>query len=323
MRTGRSLLAFALAGLIFPLAAPTVAAQASSLATEIPMQHCDRLPVVILQVDKKDMRFLVDTAATSFLNAKSFTGRQTKEFRIQSWNATTALNASDISIEKLSLGNHIIRNVDLPAIDLDAISKACGGPLDGILGVDLLEKLGVTIDLERSVARLGSAPPNASEQSLIAEVEQAMESCSAAFNNAETERLASCFDPEFVLSSPRGELHGVDQAMNYFRQYFGMSPHAHLSMTMSNQRAIGELVWSLYAYTIETPSKRTSGRGMMLCRKSETRWYILNMRESSVASGPPSTASEKPVIANLTMLAANKDLLLDHEPVRVATYIRR
>lgn len=276
MRIRRGLLAFASTGVLFLLAAPSGAAQAS---TEIPMQRCDRLPVVILQVDKEDRRFLVDTAATSFLNAKSFTGKHTQEVRVQSWNETTALNASDIPIAELSLGSHVIQNVKLPAIDLSAIAKACGGQLDGILGVDLLEQLGVTIDLERSVARLGVEPRN-SELSLIIEMQKAIESCSAAFNNADTEKLASCFDPEFVLSSPGGELHGRDQATNYFRQYFGMSPHAHLSMTMSDQRAAGELVWGLYDYTIETPSKHTSGRGMMLCRKSGNRWYILSMHES-------------------------------------------
>jgi ketosteroid isomerase-like protein len=284
MRMRRSLLAFASAGLIFPLAAPSGAAQTLTSTTEIPIQHCDRLPVVILQVDKEDKRFLVDTAATSFLNVKSFAGRHSKEVRIQSWNETTALNASDIAIDELSLGTHVIRNVRLPAIDLSAISKACGGRLDGILGVDLLEQLAVTIDLERSVARLGVEPENSPELSLIADMEKAIESCSAAFNNADAEKLASCFDPEFALSSPRGELHGRDQAMNYFRQYFGMSPHAHLSITLSDQRTAGELVWGLYDYTMETPSKHTSGRGMMLCRKSENRWYILSMHESPLVA---------------------------------------
>ena len=139
----------------------------------------------------------------------------------------------------------------------------------------------MTIDLERSVARLGVGPPNSSELSLIAETEKAIGSCSAAFNDADAERLTSCFDPDFTLSSPRGELHGRDQAMNYFRQYFGMNPHAHLLMTISDQRAVGELVWSLYNYAIETPLRHTSGRGVMLCRKSENRWYILSMHESS------------------------------------------
>jgi ketosteroid isomerase-like protein len=280
MRIQCSLLAFVSAGLIFALAKPSGAAQASSPMIEVPMQHCDRLLVVIVQVDKEDKRFLVDTAATSFLNAKSFIGRQTKQLRIHSWNATTELNASDISIAELSLGSRVVRNVKLPAVDLSAISKACGGPLDGILGVDLLERLEVTIDLERSVARLASAPRDSSEGSRIEEMEKTIESCSAAFNSADAQRLASCFDPEFLLSSPRGELHGKDQAMNYFRQYFGMSPHAHLSITLSDQRAIGELVWSLYDYTIATPSKLTSGRGVILCRKTEDRWHILSLHES-------------------------------------------
>jgi predicted SnoaL-like aldol condensation-catalyzing enzyme len=284
MHIRRSLLASARVGLILPLAALSVAAQTPTAATEIPMQRCDRLPVVILQVDKEEKRFLVDTAATSFLNAKSFIGGHAKEVHIHSWNETTILHASDISIGELSLGSHVIRNVALPAIDLTAISKACGGQLDGILGVDLLEQLEVTIDLERSVARLSVGPRNFSEPTLIAEMEKAIVFCSTAFNNADAERLAACFDPEFALSSPRGELHGRDQAVNYFQQYFSLTPRAHLSMKMSDQRAVGELVWSLYDYTIETPSKHTSGRGMMLCRKSENRWHILSMHESPIVT---------------------------------------
>jgi ketosteroid isomerase-like protein len=293
MRMRRILLAFASAGFVIPLAAPKVAAQepaaalngaaqTSTAPIEIPIQHCDRLPVVILRVDKEDKRFLVDTAATSFLNAKSFTGMSTREVHVQSWNETTNLNAREISIGKLALGSHAVRDVKLPAIDLSEISKACGGELDGILGVDLLERLGVTIDLERSVARLGAVPaaPRNSEPSLIAEMEKAIEACSAAFNSADIERLAACFDPEFVLRSPGGELHGRDQTTNYFRQYFGASPQAHLSMTMSDQRAVGELVWGLYDCTIEAGSRHTSERWMMLCRKSGNRWYILSMHES-------------------------------------------
>jgi hypothetical protein len=262
------------------LAAQSSPAQVTAPSLEIPIQRCDRLPVVVLQVDKEDKRFLVDTAATSFLNARSFNGGDVKAVQIHSWNQTTALNASNVSIKELALGSHVIRNVELPAIDLTAISKACGGRLDGILGVDLLERLQVTIDLEQRVARLGEAPRNSSELTLIVEMQKAIDACSTAFNSADAEKLASCFDPEFALSSPRGELHGIDQAMNYFQQYFGTSPHARLSMTMSDQRAIGDLVWALYDYTIESAPRHISGRGMMICRKSENRWHILSMHES-------------------------------------------
>jgi ketosteroid isomerase-like protein len=259
-------------------------------ATEIPLQRCDRLPVVIVQINNTDKRLLIDTAATSMLNEKSFASGHSKDIRVQSWNQTTSLSARIVSIAELKLGSHILRNVTLPAIDLTALAKACGAPLDGILGVDLLEQLGVTIDLQRSVARLGIAQPSSTEVSLIAEMEQAMHSCSEAFNNADAAKLAACFDPDVVLSSPAGELRGREQATNHFQQtYFGQTPHPHFSMTMKDQRAVGNVVWSLYDYTIESANIHTTGRGMMLCRKSENHWYILSMHESPLDSASIST----------------------------------
>jgi ketosteroid isomerase-like protein len=280
-----------LLSLSFATQPPRASAQAPPIAKpnasaiEIPLQRCDRLPVVILQVNNADKRFLIDTAATTMLNEKSFTSGHSKELRVQSWNQTTALSAREVSIAELKLGSHILGNVTLPAIDLSALATACGAPLDGVLGVDLLEQLGVTIDLQRSVARLGFAAPSSSEVSVIAEMEQAMHSCSEAFNNADAAKLAACFDPDFILSSPAGELRGRDQATNHFQQmYFGASPRVHLSMTMKDQRAVGNVVWSLYDYTIESANIHSTGRGMMLCRKSENHWYILSMHESPLDS---------------------------------------
>jgi ketosteroid isomerase-like protein len=258
---------------------------ANARATEIPLQRCDRLPVVILQINSADKRFLIDTAATTMLNEKSFTSSHSKQLRVQSWNQTTALNAREVPIAELKLGTHILRDVMLPAIDLSGLAKACGAPLDGVLGVDLLEQLGVSIDLQRSVARLGIATASSTELSVIAEMEQAMHSCAEAFNNADAPTLAACFDPDFVLSSPAGELRGRDQATNYFEQmYFGLTPRVHFSMSMKDQRAVGNVVWSLYDYTIESANIHTTGRGMMLCRKSENHWYILSMHESPLDS---------------------------------------
>ena len=55
-------------------------------------------------------------------------------------------------------------------------------------------------------------------------------------------------------------------------------------MSMNDQRAVGNVVWSLYDYTIESANIHTTGRGMMLCRKSENHWYILSMHESPLDS---------------------------------------
>jgi ketosteroid isomerase-like protein len=289
MQIASGLLRHVFASLLLALAAQTQSASAqtepnantTANSAEIPLQRCDRLPVVILQINNADERFLIDTAATSMLNEKSFASSHSKEVRVQSWNQTTALSARIVSVAELKLGSHILRNFTLPAIDLSALAKACGGPLDGVLGVDLLEQLGVTIDLQRSVARLGITAPSSSEVSAIAEMEQAMRSCAEAFNSADAPKLAACFDPDFVLSSPAGELRGREQATNHFQQaYFGLTPRVHFSMTMKDQRAVGNVVWSLYDYTIESANVHTTGRGMMLCRKSENRWYILSMHES-------------------------------------------
>lgn len=285
MRICLRLCACIIAGLSLIPGAHSAPAQTPSNTTEIPLQRCGRLPIVILRADNVDKRFLVDTAATSFLNKKSFPRGHNRAVRIQSWNETTALNAQEVLIGELSLGNHTLQGARLPAIDLSAIAKACGGTVDGILGVDLLEQLGLTIDLKRSVARLGVAPPSSSEAFLIADMDKAMHSCSEAFNNKDADKLASCFDPDFVLSSPSGELRGREEATNHFKQkYFSATPYVHLSLTISDQRAVGDVVWSLYDYTIESPSVRTAGRGMMLCRRSENRWHILSMHESPIES---------------------------------------
>jgi ketosteroid isomerase-like protein len=285
MRIRLRLLAGFFAGLGFFPAAHRALAQTPASGTEIPLQRCDRLPIVVLRADNVDKRFLVDTAATSLLNDKSFPRGHNRAVRIQSWNETTALSAQEVSIGELSLGNHILEGVRLPAIDLSAIARACGGTVDGILGVDLLEQLGVTIDLKRSVASLGIPPPSSSDVFLIADMDKALHSCSEAFNNKDADKLASCFDPDFVLSSPSGELRGRDEATNHFKQkYFGLTPYVHLSLTISDHRAVGEVVWSLYDYTIESPSIHTAGRGMMLCRRSDNRWHILSMHESPIES---------------------------------------
>ncbi len=52
----------------------------------------------------------------------------------------------------MELGTHKLHDLKLPAIDLSPIGKACGGQIDGILGVDLLDQMGMTIDLKRRVA---------------------------------------------------------------------------------------------------------------------------------------------------------------------------
>jgi ketosteroid isomerase-like protein len=285
MQKGRKRLIAAMGIAVILLSVKSTWAQQQSVR-EIPLQRCDRLPVVAIQVDNVEMRFLVDTAATSMLNVKSFPNGRSKEVQIASWNGTKVASAREVLIPELRLGNRRLLDVKLPAIDLSAIAKACGGPIDGIFGVDLLEQLNVTIDLKRSVAHLGAIPPNAAELAVIGDMQKAMQGCSEAFNAADAEQLAKCLDPDFVLISPSGEYHGRESATDHFRRaFFSSNPPMRMSMTMKDQQAVGDVVWSSYDYTLESASVHFAGHGMMLCRKAEDRWYILSMHESAADAG--------------------------------------
>ena len=267
------------------MVAASVRAQQSP-TSEIPLERCDRLPVVVVQADKVEMHFLVDTAATSMLNVKSFPAGRSRQVEISSWNGTKAANAREVLISELRLGNRRLLDVKLPAVDLSAIARACGGPIDGIFGVDLLEQLSVTIDLKRSVARLGLAAPDPVDLAMIRDMQKSMEGCSEAFNEANADQLAKCLDPDFVLVSPSGEYHGRANATDHFRRtYFSSNPPARMSMTMKDQQAVGDVVWTSYDFTLESPSLHYAGHGMMLCRKTEDRWYILSMHETAADSG--------------------------------------
>src|SRR5215467_2764369 len=143
-----------------PLFCALQAAQQPQPASEIPIERCDVLPVVKVRIDGTDMRFLLDTAATTVLNLKSFSAGRSKEIQISSWTGTVPTSAREVSLPELVFGEHQLRRLKLPAIDLSPIGNACGGKIDGILGVDLLDQMGVTIDLKRRIASLSSAPPD-------------------------------------------------------------------------------------------------------------------------------------------------------------------
>jgi Aspartyl protease/SnoaL-like domain len=265
--------------LMLMLFAPAALAQMQA-PVEIPLERCDRLPIVKLKIGGDQVRFLVDTAATSMLNIKSISSGLSKKVQITSWTGTAVTTGREVFLRELSLGNHTVHNFTLEAVDLSPIASACGGPIDGILGVDLLEKLGVTIDLQRRVARMEPLH-GAPETSVISEMESAMQGCWKAFNNAEAESLEQCFDRDFVMTMPTAEYRGRERAGQYLRErYFHGGPRAHLEMKMSDQRAVGNVVWTLYDFSVESEALHEAGRGMMICRKSGDRWYILSMHDA-------------------------------------------
>src|SRR5215470_15609747 len=128
--------------LTIPLAART---------QELPLERCDALPVVQVRVRGAERLFLIDTAATSMLNRESFAGGASRDINVTSWSGTQETNGKEITIQDLEVGRTRVVKIALPAIDLSAIGKACGRKIDGVLGADLLAKIGATVDLKREI----------------------------------------------------------------------------------------------------------------------------------------------------------------------------
>jgi len=265
--------------LVLAGALPTELRAQSAVAEEIPLQRCDRLPVVKVTVGKTDLRFLVDTGATSVLNIRSFAGGSFKEIHITSWSGTAATSAREVSIPELGVGTHRLRELKLPAIDLSPIGNACGGPIDGILGVDLMDRMGVTIDLKRQVASLGGDPPNA--QAVYDEMERAMGGCTTAFEQGHSHDFEECLDPEIVMYTPHGEFRGRKEVMAYLQEhYLRFAPRLRYTMSPHDVQMFGNALWYSYDYSIDTPEQHKTGHGMSMCRKNDGRWRILNLHNS-------------------------------------------
>jgi hypothetical protein len=153
------------------------------------------------------------------------------------------------------------------------------GQIDGILGVDLLDRLGVTIDLQRRVASLQLAPSDS--QGMLSEMEEAMHHCNVAFNEARASELQDCFDPEIVLYTPDGEYRGRKQVMRYMNEtYFKFAPGLHFEMTPHDVRSFGDALWYSYDHGIDKADKHRAGHGVAMCQRVDGKWRILNMHNA-------------------------------------------
>ena len=258
----------------------SMAAQTSPGTDEIPLEKCDVLPVVRVKVAGSEMRFLLDTGATTILNLNSFATGGRKEIQVSSWSGTAETSAREVRLPELSLGNHRLKDLRLPAIDLSPIGKACGGRIDGILGVDLLDRMGVTIDLKRQVASM--EPGETDARAMYGQMEAQMHPCTEAFEEGAVKELEECFDPEIVLYTPDGEYHGRKQAVEYLQaRYMKFAPNLGYTMTPHDVKMYGDALWYSYDYEITAPGMQLAGHGMSMCRKDRNgKWLVLNLHNS-------------------------------------------
>src|SRR3974390_1187291 len=181
-------------------------------AQEIPLEPCDSLPLIKVEVDGRVMHFLVDTAATSLLNLKSFAEGRARDVRITSWTGTVATSAREVTINEMIVGRTKLVILKLPAIDLSAIGKACGRKIDGILGVDLLGKLGASINLKDQTIHVATTDEVHGAE-WVSAMQHEMHRCVEAFNTSDEEKFGDCLDPKIVLFSVDTELYGREQVV--------------------------------------------------------------------------------------------------------------
>ena len=59
-----------------------------------------------------------------------------------------------VTIKSLAFAGGELHDLQLSAIDLSQMRHTCGRTIEGMLGSDVLERLGVVIDMQARVARL-------------------------------------------------------------------------------------------------------------------------------------------------------------------------
>lgn len=255
----------------------------SAQAEEIHLDSCDGLPVAQVSVAGNRFRFLVDTAATSMLNSKSFAHGDSRKVSVTSWTGTVEARSREVALSELVIGDHRLIDLHLPAVDLSAIGNACGKRIDGILGVDLLSRLGATVDLKNHTAQLVTdSKDGKAGGAIIAELHQQLTGCEEAFNRADEAAFAECLDPQIVTFTVGGDFYGRDAVMAYYRQkYFEPNPRARVSMVSRDHHLIGDAVWVEYDLKIVLGEQVILARGTALCRKSGGRWRIVHMNHSN------------------------------------------
>jgi ketosteroid isomerase-like protein len=250
---------------------------------DIPLESCDRLPVVQVRISGMKFLFLVDTAAVSTLNLKSFAHGDPTKAAVSSWSGTVQTNAQDVVVADLAIGQHHLKNVRLLAVDLSAIGRACGRSIDGILGIDLLSTLGATVDLKRPAPRLLLDPETA--QARVAQLERQITACQDAFNRADEAAFADCLDDQIVLFAVGGDFYGREAAMEYYRQrYFRHNPPPQLALTSRGHHLIGEAIWVEYDLRITVGEQVVRARGSALCQKQDGKWRMVHMNHSNPAT---------------------------------------
>jgi ketosteroid isomerase-like protein len=252
-------------------------------AQEIPLDNCRQLPIVKATVGKHQVQFLVDTgAAITLLNLRSFSSQDSAEITMESWSGTTGARARKIVLPEFAIGEHQLTNLNLLAVDLTPLERSCQRRLDGVLGADMIARLGMTIDLKNHVGILDGEAR--SPEARFHELQRQQSSCEQAFNHSDEKTFAECLAPDIVLLTSKGDYHGRDSVMKHFKEsYFGQDPPVVISMAPRSQHAIGNVIWTEYEMSVNYRGQVIKHRGTAIYQKTGQRWVMSNMNYASAA----------------------------------------
>jgi hypothetical protein len=265
------------------LALGLVLARAPLAAQDVPLEYCDRLPAIRVQVaGHQSMLFLVDTAATSLLNLRSFALGDARDVAISSYRGTSTARGREVSPPEIKIGSYHLVGVKMMAIDLSELG-GCGRRIDGILGADLLERMGATIDFDRGVVHFMTAEERRSEQ-LIGEASRDVTRCLSALDAGDENPLRECFASQITLLEQNASIYSPDQALAWLREHqHAASPPGspieieagtHIEAHAANFHAVGEAVWFEYEVNFHRGADSSLLRGVAMCRKAGGSWRI-------------------------------------------------
>jgi Aspartyl protease/Domain of unknown function (DUF4440) len=249
-------------------------------AQEIPLDTCRQLPIVKATVGKKQFQFLLDTGASiTLLNNKTFSSLETTEIMMDSWNGATGAPAREVVLHDFRIGEQSLFNLKLLAVDLTSIERSCQKRVDGVLGADLIAKLGLTIDLKNHVASLEADAKT--PEARFNQLDQQHSACEDAFNRSDEKAFEQCLDPDVVLLTSKGDFHGRKAVMKHFKEsYFGHNPPVLVSMTPLGRHAIGSVIWIEYDMSVTVGNQVMRTRSTALYQKAGERWLMSNMNYS-------------------------------------------
>lgn len=254
-------------------------------AQEVPLDSCRQLPIVKARVGKRHFQFLLDTgAAATLLNQKSFSSPESTEIMMESWNGPAGASAREVMLPDFTIGERSLINLKLLAVDLTPLERSCQKRVDGVLGADLIAKLGLTIDLKNHVATLEANAK--SPEARFSQLEQHQAACVQAFNRSDEKTFEQCLDPDIVLLTSKGDYHGRQAVMKHFKEdYFGQDPPVLVSLTPRGHHAIGPVIWIEYDMSVTVGAQVMKARGTALYQKSGERWLMSNMNYSVAEPG--------------------------------------